>query len=77
MASAAAPKMRATIPFPVWVAGKTQPCFMNQGGWLKSLAGSFMRHFENRQPPQFVVNHRQQLFTGTGITTGDCGKDFA
>ena len=41
---------------------------MNQGGRLKCLAGTFVGHFMGGQTTQLVIDQRQQIFRGLGIT---------
>ena len=45
---------------------------MDQHRRLKGMAGSFVGHLVRRQPPQFLVNEREQFLGGIGVTRFDC-----
>jgi len=49
-------------------AGEANPRLMNQCRGLQCLAGLLVRHANRRQLPQFLVNQRQQLMSGSGIS---------
>ena len=41
---------------------------MDQGGGLQGVSGGFAPHAGAGQPPQLVIDERQQLLAGTRIT---------
>jgi hypothetical protein len=64
-------KMRAILPRSVSVRDQPQPGLMDQRCRLKCLAGHLMGHSRGRQSPQFRIDQRKQLLSGTIFTTTD------
>ena len=50
-------------------------CLMHQGRGIQRLACRLLRHFLGREPPQFVIDQRQELFGGVYVTCLDRAKD--
>jgi hypothetical protein len=66
-----AEKVRAVLPGPVAVLHQPQPGLMHQCRRLKRLAGQLIGHSRARQPPQFSIHQRQQLFGCPFLATTD------
>jgi hypothetical protein len=49
---------------------------VNQSGCLESLPGFFLNDFLRRQPPQLVVNERQELFGSVRVALVNGGQDI-
>ena len=60
-------EMRSAIPLLILVSSQAQPRFVNERGWLQSVAGSFIRHLRRRQSAQFVIDKGEQFIGGLGI----------
>jgi hypothetical protein len=57
-----------------------QLCLMDQRGCLERSARFFMSHLVDGEPPQFLVQERQQLLGGTqlaAVTAAQDASDFA
>jgi hypothetical protein len=63
-------EMRFSIP------RQALPGLMNEGSGLKRLVCGFMSHFLARQLPLFLINERQQLIRGTGLSLFNALKDL-
>ena len=48
---------------------------MHQRGGLKCLAQRFVRHLVRSQPPQFLIDQRQQFVPGLGVALLDGSED--
>jgi hypothetical protein len=54
-----------TLPDARVAVEEPQPRLMHERRGLKRLPGGLSRHVRRRQPPQFIVNQRQQFVVGT------------
>ena len=50
--------------------GDFEPGFMHKGSGLESVLVAFARQPVRGQPPQFVIDQRQQFRRGVGIASG-------
>ena len=64
-------EVRAVLPRLAGRVHQLQPCFMDEGRRLEGVAGRFASHLLRRQSAQFVVEQRQQLIGGLGVTLLD------
>ena len=69
-------EMRAILPGGLLVAAEMQPCFMNEGGWLKRMTWRFARHFLRGERSQLLVNQRHQLLGGGSVALLGSGEDL-
>jgi hypothetical protein len=69
-------EMLATIPT-LACSSNPQPGFMNQGGGLQSVTRSLSGHPGGGQMAQFIVDQRQQLLGGLGVSCDECVQDLS
>lgn len=50
---------------------------MHQGGGLERMTGSLVGHLVRREPPQFVIDQRQQFVRGFGVTVLNGVEDLS
>jgi len=62
-----AEEMLTVVPALVSVAGEPQPRLMDERRRLQGLAGGFVGHPGRREPPQFVIDQREQLLGGLRV----------
>ena len=60
-------KVRAIFKSRIFGANKPKPCFMDEGGGLKSLPGRFTSHFAGGESTQFIVEEVKKLISGLGV----------
>ena len=60
-------KMLAIAVIFPFLTRQPDPGLMHQCGWLESLPGLLFRHFLPSQPPQLLVDQRQQLLRRLGL----------
>lgn len=69
-------KVGAVLPTGINFANQAEICLMHQGCRLERMTGRFDRHAMTRQPAQLVINQRQQLTSGLGLTRVDRPEDL-
>lgn len=61
-------ELGASFPALLLFARQPQPSLMHERGGLQRLAGLLDGHLVRGEPPQLIINQREQFFGGVGIT---------
>lgn len=67
--------MRKVLPAGLLITAEPQPGFVDERGGLERVPSGFTRHAMRRQPPQFVIDERQQFADRRGIARPGALKD--